>query len=251
MKQASGTWQHRRRAALGIGLLILSPASAQTGGMDEDPAADRSDEVTITRLQAAYETRLAALFEKARNTDAVRVIVQLQMPFYQAEGLLGSAQANEQRTTIAVRQTDVVERLAQRFDINKMMINRFETIPYFALTVDEEQLEALRVDPDVMAIEEDVALSPALYQSVPLIEADVAHNLGYTGAGQVVAVLDTGVIKDHPFLAGKVVSEACYSTSMDGGEVNPCVPVGRWLRPRAIRREIVRRSLTAAGMEPM
>lgn len=86
MKQASGTWQHRRRAALGIGLLILSPASAQTGGMDEDPAADRSDEVTITRLQAAYETRLAALFEKARNTDAVRVIVQLQMPFIKLKG---------------------------------------------------------------------------------------------------------------------------------------------------------------------
>ncbi len=238
MERASGEQQDWRQAVRGDGLLvillilifgmsllILSPASAQTGGMDEDPAADRSDEVTITRLQAAYETRLAALFEKARNTDAVRVIVQLQMPFYQAEGLLGSAQANEQRTTIAVRQADVVERLAQRFDINKMVINRFETIPYFALTVDEEQLETLRVDPDVMAIEEDVVFSPTLYQSVPLIEADVAHNLGYTGAGQVVAVLDSGVIKDHPFLAGKVVSEACYSISA-GGETQSLCPSG-------------------------
>jgi subtilisin family serine protease len=34
---------------------------------------------------------------------------------------------------------------------------------------------------------------------------------GYSGAGQVVAILDTGVDKNHTFLTGKVVSEACYS----------------------------------------
>jgi subtilisin family serine protease len=34
---------------------------------------------------------------------------------------------------------------------------------------------------------------------------------GYTGGGQVVAVLDTGVDSAHPFLTGKVVEEACYS----------------------------------------
>jgi hypothetical protein len=34
---------------------------------------------------------------------------------------------------------------------------------------------------------------------------------GYTGDGQTIAVLDTGVDGTHPFLAGKVVEEACYS----------------------------------------
>ena len=239
MTQASGEKRWWERAVRGGGLLggllilnlamslfVLSPASAQTGGMDENPAAGIADEATVARLQAAYETRLAALFEKARQKKTVRVIVQLRTPF-QPEGLLDSAKANDQRAAIAVQQADVVERLAQRFDIDKTVINRFETIPYFALAVDEAQLEALRADPDVAAIEEDVALSPTLYQSIPLIEADVAHNLGYTGAGQVVAVLDTGVIKDHPFLAGKVVSEACYSSrSVPVGEIQSLCPGG-------------------------
>jgi subtilisin family serine protease len=35
---------------------------------------------------------------------------------------------------------------------------------------------------------------------------------GYTGAGQTVAVLDTGVDRFHSWLSGDVVREACYST---------------------------------------
>lgn len=34
-----------------------------------------------------------------------------------------------------------------------------------------------------------------------------------TGAGQTIAILDTGVMKTHTFLAHKVVSEACYSST--------------------------------------
>src|SRR5205085_5736167 len=62
-------------------------------------------------------------------------------------------------------------------------------------------------------IEEDLPHSPSLAESVPLIGATNAWAAGYTGAGQTVAILDTGVDKNHPFLADKVVSEACYSTN--------------------------------------
>jgi subtilisin family serine protease len=36
---------------------------------------------------------------------------------------------------------------------------------------------------------------------------------GASGTGQTVAILDSGVDKNHPFLAGKIISEACYSTT--------------------------------------
>ncbi|MDE2755294.1 MAG: S8 family serine peptidase, partial [Acidobacteriota bacterium] len=39
--------------------------------------------------------------------------------------------------------------------------------------------------------------------------------------GQAIAVLDSGVDATHPFLAGKVVSEACYSGSADGTSLCP------------------------------
>ena len=55
--------------------------------------------------------------------------------------------------------------------------------------------------------------SPLLAQSSPLVQASEMWTAGYTGSGQVIAVLDTGVDRMHPFLSGKVVEEACYSSS--------------------------------------
>ncbi|MEW6684124.1 MAG: S8 family serine peptidase [Nitrospirota bacterium] len=46
-----------------------------------------------------------------------------------------------------------------------------------------------------------------------MIGANAVWNTGFSGAGQTIAILDTGVDRTHPFLAGRVVSEACYSTS--------------------------------------
>ncbi len=65
--------------------------------------------------------------------------------------------------------------------------------------------------PDVTSLQEDVAEPPLLSESAGLIRADVAWAAGYTGNGWAVALIDTGVNLAHPFFAGKIVSEACYS----------------------------------------
>ncbi|QLH40591.1 MAG: S8 family serine peptidase [Defluviicoccus sp.] len=95
-------------------------------------------------------------------------------------------------------------------------VSLFDTIPFVALTADAETVRRLLNNPSVVGVQEDGLAETLLAQSVPLIGADQARNAGFDGSGQVVAVVDTGVAKSHPMLEGKVVSEACYSTTAPG-----------------------------------
>lgn len=56
---------------------------------------------------------------------------------------------------------------------------------------------------------------PALDRSVPQIGAPVAWGSGYTGAGVIVGVVDTGVDQTHPDLAGKVIATENFVAPMD------------------------------------
>ncbi|HEX5690978.1 MAG TPA: S8 family serine peptidase, partial [Roseiflexaceae bacterium] len=53
--------------------------------------------------------------------------------------------------------------------------------------------------------------------STALIGAPAAWSNGYSGAGQTIVILDTGVDTTHPFLANKVVAEACFSNAAGVG----------------------------------
>jgi subtilisin family serine protease len=73
----------------------------------------------------------------------------------------------------------------------------------------------------VVDVAEDRLHFPFLAESVPLVQADQVWagqfaGTSFDGAGTVVAVLDTGVDKNHPFLTGKVVEEACFSSNEPG-----------------------------------
>jgi subtilisin family serine protease len=102
----------------------------------------------------------------------------------------------------------------------------FTTIPFFAAAVDAVTLLQLEQDPDVVSIEEDLPVPPLLAESTSLIEATTAWTAGYTGAGWAVAILDTGVDRNHAFLGGRVVSEACYSNAGGFGGATSLCPGG-------------------------
>ena len=169
---------------------------------------------------AAYET----LLSHANERGTARVIVRLATPFL-AEGTQAEkGGAVRQRTRIATQQSDLLRNL---LGYSPASVKRFRYSPMVALEVDALGLQMLRGSPLVAAIAEDV-LEPALLpQSVPLVGADKAWGAGYTGAGQSVAVLDTGVDRSHPFLAGKVAVEACFSTTYAPGRVTSVCPNGQ------------------------
>ena len=162
--------------------------------------------------RAAGPEAHASLLSKVDSEGAVRVIVRVNNAFA-PEPTLTEKGIQEQRSAIALAQEALLASLFVRGKVPHSFY-QYQYTPYVAMTVDKDVLEALAASPSVVRIEEDLALPPsAVNYSLGLIGATTLHSQGKTGKGYVVAVLDTGVDKSHPYLVGSVVSEACYSTN--------------------------------------
>jgi subtilisin family serine protease len=139
------------------------------------------------------------------------LVVSSLVPVLEAEGSV--------RVIVGVRDS-----AKTRLGHAKMHVKSFASMPFHVMSVsDSAELEALAADPDVLSIEPDVLAPPSLAESTTMIGAKTAWAAGYTGEGWAVAVLDTGVMKAHTHLAGKVISEACYSTTYaNAGSTSLC-----------------------------
>jgi subtilisin family serine protease len=157
------------------------------------------------RKQQAFEL----LINKAEQKSKVRVIVGLDVSV-QPEGALTRQETVVQRGKIKEGQERFKSRL-QFLRVNDL--DQFKSIPFLAFETDAASLVQLKNDPQISTIEEDELAAPTLFESTNVIGAPQAWSSGFSGAGQTVVILDTGVDKTHSFLSGKVVSEACYSSN--------------------------------------
>jgi subtilisin family serine protease len=105
-------------------------------------------------------------------------------------------------------------------------LKTLSTLPVTTLNVDKAGLEELAAQPGVVSVTEDVAVPPTLDSTIPVIGADKTAAAGQTGAGNVVAILDTGVAVKHPFLGNRVISEACFSTNSPASGITSLCPNG-------------------------
>ncbi len=205
----------------GAGALALSrePNCGRTAaslGSPAVPAEVSRQELGLAGEPVARAQRaraLAALRAEAQSEGRVRVIVGLRTQGRPLASAAGSSREARARTPQIIRaQQSLANRLSGQ-DVS--ILRRFKFMPYVALEVDGAGLEALAADTQVASLQEDLAVKPLLAESVPLVGAPGAWAQGFDGAGQAVAILDTGVDRNHPFLRDRVVSEACYSSTED------------------------------------
>ena len=194
-----------------------------------DPLQEANLSFSYPYYESTSES-FAQLESMAEQQGEVRVIIELDVPI-SLEGEMEGLQAiQNQQQAIQSAQQSIMQQLSA---LNALSTDtyQFKHIPYLGTTVNLDSLNILQSSPMVSTITPDVAVPLLLYQSNSIIGADKVWSesfdgVGYTGKGQQIAILDTGVDKNHPFLSGKVVSEACYSSTVPSDGSTSICPGG-------------------------
>jgi subtilisin len=198
-----------------LSVVVSSPTEAQPQQPSTAPEGGAAE--TAEQQPTAGSSQL---LQQAEQEGSVRVLGRLSTGFV-PEGRLSRPEVANQRAQIASAQAGLQRDLQ---GTGYQTLHEYDTVPYIALDLSPQALQAAQRSPHVTDIVEDRldqpsqdkeasedVSSPLLAQSSPLVQASDMWAAGYTGSGQVIAVLDTGVDRAHPFLSGKVVEEACYS----------------------------------------
>ncbi len=188
---------------------------------------------------------LEQLRQKAWNGGSAMVIVHFRVPdIEQLTAQSARFQTADMSEAVAAERMSADRALQQAIDYaawevvtelqgtNFEEIARFDYVPFLALRVSPQALAVLETSPDVLGIEENSIQKlidpikdeagkegtdePMLNDSTVLIGAKALWNIGITGAGWYVAILDTGIRSTHQFFTGKNIVEACRALGRDG-----------------------------------
>lgn len=177
------------------------------------------------RLQPVGESDgFDALYEELRHGAPRRLLIGLRTPF-------GPDEINLHGPTGSELYYQNAQKARARFleDLQSFQPDRdnrgeeeLPELPYLVLFPDETLLDFIFDHKNVVSVNTESGGKPQLNETIPFIGADEAHSQGYGGTWQAIAVIDTGVDRTHPMLSGKVVSEACYSSTAYSPSGNIC-----------------------------
>jgi len=170
----------------------------------EDPEAHRH----------AHDRDKEQLRTRVKEMGTLRVIVQLKIPSV-PDGKLSRKDEQDRRNRVKMAVEHLLDRMPQHR--TSLSTKRYKMLPFVDLSVSESDLDKLLADPEIERVYENVAVPPSLSESVPLVGAKTAWGPpGYTGSGQTIVILDTGVDKNHLFFASptsRFGPGGCFSTT--------------------------------------
>jgi len=169
---------------------------------------------------AAIPTESQSLLDIATQQGSVEILVGLDMPFT-PEGQLTSSETLAQWQAIHDKQTTFNADLARTLKNTGLLdvphptqmppdliTHRFKTIPYVVMDVNTAVLSVIQESIHVDSIKLREISQTALSEVASLTGANQFYSAGFSGAGQTVAVLDTGSSQTSEF-------DACFSLHGD------------------------------------
>ena len=223
---------HAAAAAL---LIVTAPAEGATAAVRASTVS-KAVQADI-KMETSTATGREALLAEASRKGSVPVVVSLKLdtPWVPEERLkarlatgawrldavpkskiaAGVADMSSfdpvatQRANVAAAQDEVLGAMPKS---GGRAVHRYN-VPAISLTVTRAELEKLLANPRVAHVAVEREMKPHLAETTHTISAAASDLAGFSGAGWTVAVIDTGVSNSHPFIRGKVIDEACFSTS--------------------------------------
>ena len=152
--------------------------------------------------EQVQENEHQKLYNLLKENERIPVIVHLKNPkhFFSSKDHLA--------ISISELQNLVLNQLT---DDEFILTKKFVLSSSFVGEVTIHGLDKLLEMQEVIIVYKDIQTSGVLNESIPLINADDVHNMGFTGDGVTVAVLDTGIDTDHPDLSDDLLGEHCFT----------------------------------------
>lgn len=160
--------------------------------------------ITPAALEAGIEQDTK---NKVAEDQKRRVLVELNMATAPEQLKIEYSGTELNRQRIAHLRKLLLDWLHNR-DIE--VVHQFKTIPYVSLIASESDIHKLKNTGLIKTARRVKSYDTQLFESTRVIGADVAWSRGYTGLGQTVAVLDSGVDNDHAHFSANIVEEACF-----------------------------------------
>ena len=177
------------------------------------PSQGNAEKLTLDKLSS-----LTTAARTSSKSAHFRVIVEFNNDnIAPSENSTESASVNQRAINKANNESDrdtyLLRALKRQSNLAGDMGGRYIRPNLRTLSVNQSELVNLIADGS-LTIYEDQFHKPSLASSVDVI-FPTQEASAYSGAGQAVVILDTGVNKNHSFLAGSVIAaaEACFSTT--------------------------------------